>query len=91
MNPDVTQKSLEAVTLKLSSAKLGFIDATTEFEFRTWRVDETLPLTRLGMLVSVFNWIVALLVVIAAKGSHQPWFVAWTLVIMIPALLATLL
>ncbi len=91
MNPDITQKSLEAVTLKLSSTKLGFIDVTTESEFRTWRVDETLPLTRLGMLVSVFNWSVALLVLIAAKGSYWPWFVAWTLVVMIPAILATLL
>ncbi|MBA3394669.1 MAG: serine/threonine protein kinase [Deltaproteobacteria bacterium] len=82
--------SLDAVSLQLERRGLRFVDPGTEAAYRAWHVDEAIPLTRLGMLVSIVNWttVAVLLVIVSVPGLG--WAMAWIGGVVLPAIIGTL-
>ncbi|MBA2543596.1 MAG: hypothetical protein H0V17_28400, partial [Deltaproteobacteria bacterium] len=64
MSVDVTARNLESNQLALTPTKLRFTTASTEVEYRAWFVEEGIPMTRLGMQLSVVNWLAVVAVVL---------------------------
>ena len=87
MSLDTTAKNLE---LALDRLGLRFIDVDTERGFRSWHIEQGLPMTRIGMSASVINWLAALSSLYLVDGHHRHWFALWVLGVQIPAILATL-
>ncbi len=86
MNHEVTARNLGA-----SGFEHRFHDSAYEREFRCWLIEEGLPMTRLGMSVSVLNWLAALSTLYLVGAPHRGWFAIWILGVQLPMIVGTLL
>jgi len=86
MSSETTRNELP---LQLATSGLRFTDPPIEAAYRAWQIEEGIPLTRLGMLVSVLNFGASLVVLYLISARHRGWVAAWVVVVVIPAILTT--
>jgi class 3 adenylate cyclase len=65
---------------------LRFIDDEVESAYRRWFVDQAVPFTRIGMLVSSFGWLLAVLVPWVWLPGTVDRILPWVLGVIVPAL-----